>query len=246
MFTIYTILSFQCDNSIIQVINSITAPFKENISIFSCCQSAEAETFCSFQTVNLFVIYIQDDLDGHIDLLKQIRRQELSQYTPVIFISPKEEYAVKLLTHIKFCDYILSPLTEDGVKRITGLFHYSYYLLNNMYSSELKYMHVNMSKACLKLPYYKILFIETMKHKCILHTADEEIVVPLSLQKILEMVEGSPLIQSHRSFIINTENIRQIDKTHEPWTVEFSNCTKLAFVSRTFKKEVAKKFSSDF
>ena len=101
-------------------------------------------------------------------------------------------------------------------------------------------MHLNLSKQYLKVPISKILFIEAREHKCILHTAEKEIPVPLTLNKILQMVQGSTLIKSHRSFIVNIENIEQIDKSQEPWTIKFKNYGKYAFVSRSCKKSFSK------
>lgn len=243
MFKIFNIVCFQCNNSIAQIINNITSSVTQQISIISFSDFKELENYCSSKVIHLLIIYIKDSLDNSIHFVNQIRLQKQNNYMPVLFFCPKIETISILTYQIKFSEFISFPISEKEIKEFSSFFHYiyQYHLHNNTYSTDSKYMHLNLSKQYLKVAFSKILFIEAREHKCILHTIEKEIPVPFSLNKILQMVQGSTLIKSHRSFIVNIENIEQIDKSQEPWTIKFKNYGKYAFVSRSCKKSFSKK-----
>lgn len=243
VFKIFNIVCFQCNDSIAQMINNITSSVTQQISIINFSDFKELENYCSSKVIHLLIIYIKDSLNNSIYFVNQIRTQKQNNYMPVLFFYPKMELISIFTYQIKFCEFISFPISEQGIQKFSSFFHYiyQYHLHNNTYSSNLKYMHLNLSKQYLKIPVSKILFIEAREHKCILHTIEKEIPVSLTLNKILQMVQGSTLIKSHRSFIVNIENIEQIDKSQEPWTIKFKNYEKYAFVSRSCKKSFSKK-----
>lgn len=247
VFKIFNIVCFQCNDSIAQTINSITSSVDQQISIINFSNFKELENYCSSKVIHLLIIYIKDSLNNSIHFINQIRTKKQNTYMPVLFFYPKTESIFTLTYQIKFCEFISFPMSEKETHKFYSFFHYiyQYHLHNNTYSSNLKYMHLNLSKQYLKVPISKILFIEASEHKCILHTIDKEIPISFTLNKILQKVQGSTLIQSHRSFIVNIENIEQIDKSQEPWTIKFKNYEKYAFVSRSYKKTFQKNVSKN-
>lgn len=244
VFKIFNIVCFQCNHSIMHITNDIVSSGSQQTSLVNFFHSKELEKYCCSKIIHIFIIYMKDSFNNSLHFINRIRTQKQNNYTPILFIYSKEETNTILTNQIKFCEFISFPISEEGIKKISSLFHYTYqyHLHNNTYSSKLKYMHLNLSKKYFKIPICDILFIETREHKCILHTVKEEIPVPFTLNKLLELSQGSTLTQSHRSFVVNLENIQQIDKSQDPWIVKFKNYKKYAFVSRSFKKDLLKKY----
>lgn len=58
----------------------------------------------------------------------------------------------------------------------------------------------------------KIIMLETLNHKVVVHTDDEVINSVYPLKTWLEKLEGLPFFQSHKSFIINFNHVVKFDK----------------------------------
>lgn len=109
---------------------------------------------------------------------------------------------------------------------------------NESVHEESLYCRISTKKAIYKIPYEEILFIESEHKKSIIHLSENIICVPIPLYRILEALPEETFVQTHRSFIVNLENAASIDKSRNPWTISFFGTEQLAFVGRSFKKNV--------
>lgn len=98
--------------------------------------------------------------------------------------------------------------------------------------------HIHTTKRIYNIPLEDILFIESCQKKSVIHTAAETICLPLPLYRIREILPAAFFLQTHRSFLVNMNNISHIDKQTDPWTVFFFHSEKQAYISRRFRQTV--------
>ena len=60
----------------------------------------------------------------------------------------------------------------------------------------------------------------------------------MPLYKLKQTAPLDFLKQTHRSYLVNIDNISKIDKTRDPWTISFQGYPNNALISRTYKKDV--------
>ena len=92
------------------------------------------------------------------------------------------------------------------------------------------------SGEIISINFKDILFIESNKHKFIIHKTDNtSITLSGSISSINEKIKNSNLIRCHRSYIVNIEEIYTIDKSSDPWIIKFNNSNKISYISRTYR-----------
>lgn len=115
----------------------------------------------------------------------------------------------------------------------------SVYVTNNeSVHDEPLYCRISTKKAIYKIPHREILFIESEHKKSIIHLSEDTICVPIPLYRIREALPEETFVQTHRSFIVNLKNAAYIDKSRNPWAISFFGTEQLAFVGRSFKKNI--------
>lgn len=100
------------------------------------------------------------------------------------------------------------------------------------------YCHITTTKGIYNLPLNEILFIESHQKKSILHTKNGVLPLPIPLYRIRKALPAPIFLQTHRSFLVNLNNISYIDKQKDPWTIHFFMTEKHAFISRSFRHQV--------
>lgn len=109
------------------------------------------------------------------------------------------------------------------------------------YKNKNDFLTLNNYGKFTRIKYSDIIFIESDKHRCIIHKTDNSsIIIPIPISQVIDMTKNSPLIRCHRSYIINMEKISTIDKTTATWIVKFNKSNKLAFISRSYRPEIIK------
>lgn len=137
-----------------------------------------------------------------IELAKKLRSLDNKFY--LTFITSHPEFTFNCFD-CKTFDYMLKPVTVEK-------------LLNNLkrLQSELECnpsLLININRNTQIRP-NDILFIERLLNHSIVHTKDEEIYCNISLKNLLKKLPTT-FKQNHRSFIVNTEAIRKVDKQNK-------------------------------
>ncbi len=208
------------------------------ISVLYADTVSEANRCLSLFDIDFFIIDLSKNTKACYQLASSIRAKEKYVFTPIIVLADKLDHIITAFREIRCLDYILKPVCASKfanfitlvVKMSNYSFKYNKFVKNCI--------PFNTSHTLIRLPVEEILFIESSDHKCIVHTWDEEICIPMTIRKLLDKTKNTSLIQTHRSFIINTENIYKIIKDTEPWVVYFDRYAKTALVSRAYKKIV--------
>ena len=88
------------------------------------------------------------------------------------------------------------------------------------------------------IPLHDILFIETRQKKTLIHLKQETLTLSTPLYRLKETLPADLFLQTHRSYLVNLENISHINKQKDSWVVFFFDSDKHAFISRNFRHQL--------
>ena len=202
--------------------------------------STKDEWFTLFEQreYNCFFFSFEEDIMSVRSVIFALRNNEKHQHTPILLFSTKIEYLVTAFVHWRSCECFLMPLDQKKKDALQSLLQYYVGLYKKIHALERKFCQIDTPKGFYNLPYNAILYIESTMKKSIIHLKDDVIHVPYPLYQAQRIFSDKNFVQTHRSFIVNLENISYIDKTKEPWGIFFFDSDKEAFVSRSHKKSL--------
>ncbi|MDD3395103.1 MAG: LytTR family transcriptional regulator DNA-binding domain-containing protein [Anaerotignum sp.] len=204
------------------------------------CASTKEEWFALFEQheINCFFFSFEEDIMSVRSVIFTLRNYEQHHHTPILLFSTKIEYLITAFVHWRSCECFLMPLDNKKQEALTSLLHYYVGLYGKIHLDSRKFCQIHTSKGIYNLPYSDILYIESTMKKSIIHLKKEVIHVQSPLYQIRSKLTDKNFVQTHRSFIVNLENVSYIDKSKEPWGIFFFNSDKEAFVSRSHKKSL--------
>lgn len=142
-------------------------------------------------------VELNSNING-IDIAKEFRRINNSAY--IIFLSGHMDYVFQSLK-VKIFDYLLKPLAGDKLNNCILR------LINDIRSPKSNYISFGKNKMTNK---DSIFYIEKDGMKTIIHMKNSSFVVYSSLNH-LEICLGDSFVRCHKSYIINTAYIENID-----------------------------------
>lgn len=185
--------------------------------------------------IHLFYLDINLQDDSGLELAKKIRTLERYKLTWIIFITSHVKFMIEAFKDVHCYDYVLKPLEKDTVKRLTKD------LLQNEKQTDVKndYFFLDINGIFFKVYLNDILFIETYKKMTRVHTYREKYEAKnLPLSKILNLIQSDSIIQSHRSYAVNVDHIRSINKNTLCWEIYFDNYTEKALLGNKFRTQI--------
>ncbi len=101
-----------------------------------------------------------------------------------------------------------------------------------------------MKDFIIKIYADEILFVESQGRNCIIYTKEKAYTIKsMTIKKVIEILPKEYFMRTHRSYIVNLENIQQIKKDEKnSWSVYFKKYTLPAYVSNSYKNEFSKMF----
>ena len=219
------------ENLITRINDSINI---QNVKITHTNNLHHAKNLSMENAFNLYIIHVKSMM--HFKFAEEIHTSEgLNFFIPIVFICENISYLIYAYTKLRCFDYIINPYAKDAFCKTKQYIRHYMNLSSLLFQSTNRYLVVNTSKSIIRIPYSKIIYIESSTGKTIIHTSDSETYVPYSMKSIIKLIDCSFITQCHRSYIINRENIAAIDKSGDPWLVHFNNTDKVAFISRNFR-----------
>lgn len=190
----------------LKINSSIALSVSEPKLIIDHLQNIRKESFIYFLDISL-----GDNMNG-IELAKEIRKYDPKGY--IVFITAHAE--LTLLTFefkVQALDYILKTnfnVLKNRIAECIASANENYYIacLN-----EKSVFTKNAGDVLIRLNHKDILFFETTekKHKIRIHTCEEQIEFYGTLKELQNGIP-SEYYKSHRSYLVNTNNIKSINK----------------------------------
>ncbi|WP_234118311.1 LytR/AlgR family response regulator transcription factor [Clostridium hydrogenum] len=213
----------------------------KNISAYEAEDEEAALQIAKDCNIDFFYFDISLKASSGLDLALKIRKIHKYELSWIIFITTYEQHALYAFKKIHCYDYILKPYNKEDVKNMTKCIISHIGSKNNSYGEKSeKYVLFEKNKIKIKVFLKDIYFIEVVLRNTIVHTVQGKYELDrMSLKNVLSLVKNDFIIQSHRSYIINTKYIRQIEKiAPTSWRVSFYNYHEPAFIGAQYKDNV--------
>lgn len=175
---------------------------------------------------------LSSDING-IQLASEIRKCDPRGF--IVFITTHAEMSFLTFKYkVEALDYIIKDdfdLVADRIKDCLLNIQDKFVDVSN---SLQKFFHIETKDKIIHVDYQKILFFETShkSHKLILHAVDRKVEFYSNMSQIEKLLDER-FVRCHRSFLINTEKIAEIDKKNK--MVVFQNGQTCEVSSRKMK-----------
>lgn len=174
------------------------------LSLVGECETA-MELSTLLKTTSADVIFLDVEMPG----LSGIEFLKAGVKLPkVIIVSAYEQYALKGY-ELDVFDYLLKPVSyERFFKSVDKLYAH---LEEKQNSGSLEHIFVKVDKKIKKILLQDIVYIESMENYVLIHTNDSKEMVYCTLKILAENLPVEKFIQTHRSFIVNSDCIKSIE-----------------------------------
>lgn len=129
---------------------------------------------------------------------------------PIVFITAYKEFAYKAF-EINAYDYILKPVTRlqfgMTISKLIGRIN-----ANHKNQNSKLFINIIENRVVVKVYFEDILFVESDKEYCQIHTLSGEFRTKMTLKKMEKILCESHLIRIHKSFIINYLFVNKVFK----------------------------------
>ena len=176
-------------------------------------------------------IELNSDLNG-IELAHIIRKYAPQGY--IVFVTSHAELTLLTFEYkVQVMDYILKFNSKILRSEISECLIEAYNDCKNVNNIGKRYISIDVGNKVVNFNADDILFFETERdHKISIHSFDEHIEFYCSLKKI-EKLMPPYFYKVHRSYIVNTRNIKSIDKN--TLTIEMANGAN-CYISKRYMK----------
>ncbi|AOT70920.1 LytR/AlgR family response regulator transcription factor [Geosporobacter ferrireducens] len=211
-----------------------------DMKVFEASTGTQAVRIMEQEEIGLFFLDIElPDCSG-LKVAEKIRSIRQYELTYIVFITTHVYYQLEAFKKYNCYDFIEKPYKREEVLRVSerlirGLQY------NNTEGVTIRF---ELKNCILKIPVKDILFIEAQGKNCRVHTKYTPYTLPnTAINKVLEKVPAVHFIKTHKSYIVNLENVRQIEKNEKnSWIVYFRDYAAPAYISNSYKEEFLKKF----
>ena len=167
-----------------------------------CEDAIQLNTLLKTQQVDLIFLDIEMPEMTGLELLSN-----LTNPPKVIIVSAYEQYALKGY-EFEVVDYLLKPVSFDRFLKSANRVHD---LLQTEQKDADDYIFVKSDKQLKKILFRDILFIESMENYVIIQTVSSKEIVYTTLKQIHESLPQDIFQQTHRSYIVNIDQVNAID-----------------------------------
>ena len=167
-----------------------------------CEDAIQLNTLLKTQQVDLIFLDIEMPEMTGLELLSN-----LTNPPKVIIVSTYEQYALKGY-EFEVVDYLLKPVSFDRFLKSANRIHD---LLQTEQKDADDYIFVKSDKQLKKILFRDILFIESMENYVIIQTVSSKEIVYTTLKQIHESLPQDIFQQTHRSYIVNIDQVNAID-----------------------------------
>lgn len=215
-----------------------------NLKIYEAECKEEAIRISKEILIDFFYIDISLKDSSGLDLALELRNIEKYNLSWIIFITTHINYMLQAFKEIHCYDYIIKPYDKEVVIKMTKLLISGRNSLNSSQSKDRHIVFELQKGISIKVNADDIIFIEVNLRLMTVYTKHGNYKVKrLSLGKALEMIDCDSIVQSHKSFAINTDFISKIQSiSSKVWEISLENCEEKALLSYNYKDDIMKKF----
>ncbi|WP_297077962.1 LytTR family DNA-binding domain-containing protein [uncultured Enterococcus sp.] len=183
------------------------------------------------ETIDLLFLDIHLTDESGLDLAKKI--QQVPHPPLIIFATAYDNHAVEAF-ELNALDYILKPFEQERIKKAVAKAQQT--LVKQTAMPVNPRLTIETDERIFLVPFDEILYAEVQGKQTTIHTEERQFITTLTLAALEQQVPSINFLKVHRSYIINTAKITEI----QPWfnqtyQVTMSNQEKVP-VSRSYVK----------
>jgi DNA-binding LytR/AlgR family response regulator len=196
----------------IKVIKNHLANFNDVEIVAECKNAMQAFDILKQKKIDLMFLDIQMPHITGLDFLKS-----LNAPPDVIITTAYRNFAVESY-EFEVTDYLLKPISlERFIKAMDRYFQKTRHepVNKGLYSAlpEDAFLYVRENKKMRKVAHELILYIESFREYCKIHTTDGTITTRTPLSKVEEKLPEAQFLRIHKSFIVATRHIVSFNTT---------------------------------
>ncbi len=173
------------------------------------------------------IVLLDIELGKHsgFDILEKL------EYKPFVIVTTAyQNYAVDAFeknTELKILDFVLKPISKERLKKA----------LEKCSSYSAKKIKINVSKEIIEFGLEEIIYVEAFGKNSLVATLNDKIDINKSFKEVSNLFEKQGFKKVHRSYIINPNKVKKLERTNFSWTLLMTNGDKVP-VSREHLKEL--------
>jgi DNA-binding LytR/AlgR family response regulator len=216
------------ESGILLLLSSIFSELEDALIVGTAKNAKDAMELVKDQSPDLALLDIElPDMSG-IELAEKLR--EIKPDLAVVFITAHQEYSLDAFRLYAF-DYILKPVDEERVKTTFRHIQRMLSSKNNNSNPQTAVISINFGSEKVLVKLSEIFYIEKTGRHTIVCCVNGEFKTRETLQE-LEKRLGTTFFRSHKSYIINTEQIEKVIACSNYYEVKLKNCKTRALLSR--------------
>lgn len=213
-----------------------------DIKVYEAENIETAKMYLEEKKIDLFLVDINLPDGSGLELAKYIREVPEHKLTGIVFLTTQVIHIIEAFKNTHCYDFLIKPYTIDDIKRIVDVFYDECETVKkkNGYSFILSLE----SGVSAKIYEDDFIFAEYSHRKCTVYTSKGVMESKnIALSKILSEVKSESIIQSHKSYVVNTKYIERIERIYpKVWNIFFTVSDNVAQLSNSYKDEVFKKW----
>lgn len=152
----------------------------------------------------------------------------------IIIISSKEQYALQAFEY-DVTDYLLKPIAFNRFFKAADK-AYSKFVKESVIPEGKNEIFIKKNSALIRLKYDDILWVEALENYVILNTYTDKFTIHFTMKSIEKKLPVSKFSRVHRSYIVNTGNIKLIEDNSIVISVEGG--TKSIPIGKSYKDKL--------
>jgi DNA-binding LytR/AlgR family response regulator len=183
----------------------------EQFQIYEAEDADEALEISKDVNIDLFFVDIFLKNSSGLEFAIDIRKITKYEFSFIVFITTQVEYLTQAFKQTHCYDYILKPYDKDEIIKMVKKFSEN---AKNNSKQERKSVAFDLkNRIIIKMYIDEIIFVEANMRTCIVNTVRGRYMVnKIALKKVLELIDCEFIIQSHKSFLVNTKYINKFEK----------------------------------
>jgi two-component system sensor histidine kinase ChiS len=158
-------------------------------------------------SIDLVLLDIMMPVMSGCEVCRRIREDHSHEELPVIMLTAKNETAdVDAAFESGANDYIVKPFR---VRELLTRVHTMLQLRNNRKTAA-EGIFINNRNRTFSIPFSTILYITSHRKSIVIHTAEEDIELPLLIKEIIDQLPPDIFVRIHKSHIINLHYLHSI------------------------------------
>lgn len=153
------------------------------------------------EVVDILFLDIKMETINGIQVARKIRT--FNEWTPIVFLTSATQYALEGYKVNAF-DYLIKPISYEKFERVLSK------ILKKISNKNNKFLTIRSNSIWYRINISDIVFVETLKRHCVIHTMYESYISTKKLKDIENDLDKNNFFRCNSGYIVNFDYIEKI------------------------------------